>query len=56
MSSRFALNVSFFQILGGFAKVKLARHLLTAEKVAIKIMDKAALGVSQKLLESILKA
>ncbi|XP_069631886.1 maternal embryonic leucine zipper kinase isoform X2 [Haliaeetus albicilla] len=29
---------------GGFAKVKLARHLLTAEKVAIKIMDKAALG------------
>ncbi|KAM7076529.1 maternal embryonic leucine zipper kinase isoform 8-T12 [Ciconia maguari] len=29
---------------GGFAKVKLARHLLTGEKVAIKIMDKRALG------------
>ncbi|XP_054254333.1 maternal embryonic leucine zipper kinase, partial [Indicator indicator] len=29
---------------GGFAKVKLARHHLTGEKVAIKIMDKLALG------------
>ncbi|CAN0303986.1 unnamed protein product [Bubo scandiacus] len=29
---------------GGFGKVKLARHLLTGEKVAIKIMDKLALG------------
>ncbi|XP_061490669.1 maternal embryonic leucine zipper kinase isoform X2 [Rhineura floridana] len=29
---------------GGFAKVKLARHLLTGEQVAIKIMDKLALG------------
>ncbi|OXB62594.1 hypothetical protein ASZ78_009379, partial [Callipepla squamata] len=29
---------------GGFAKVKLGRHLLTGEKVAIKIMDKVALG------------
>uniref|UniRef100_A0A1B6KVM3 non-specific serine/threonine protein kinase n=1 Tax=Graphocephala atropunctata TaxID=36148 RepID=A0A1B6KVM3_9HEMI len=29
---------------GGFAKVKLARHLLTGEKVAIKIMDKDCLG------------
>ncbi|XP_068523950.1 maternal embryonic leucine zipper kinase isoform X4 [Anas acuta] len=29
---------------GGFAKVKLGRHLLTGEKVAIKIMDKLALG------------
>ncbi|KFO86830.1 Maternal embryonic leucine zipper kinase [Buceros rhinoceros silvestris] len=29
---------------GGFAKVKLARHRLTGEKVAIKIMDKLALG------------
>ncbi|XP_030114016.1 maternal embryonic leucine zipper kinase isoform X1 [Taeniopygia guttata] len=28
---------------GGFAKVKLARHRLTGEKVAIKIMDKLAL-------------
>ncbi|KAM4638952.1 maternal embryonic leucine zipper kinase isoform 5-T8 [Amazona ochrocephala] len=36
--------VSFFGILGGFAKVKLGRHLLTGEKVAIKIMDKLALG------------
>ncbi|NWQ98985.1 MELK kinase, partial [Burhinus bistriatus] len=29
---------------GGFAKVKLAQHRLTGEKVAIKIMDKLALG------------
>ncbi|XP_018407930.1 PREDICTED: maternal embryonic leucine zipper kinase [Nanorana parkeri] len=29
---------------GGFAKVKLATHLLTGEKVAIKIMDKDSLG------------
>ncbi|KAL3877262.1 hypothetical protein ACJMK2_034995 [Sinanodonta woodiana] len=29
---------------GGFAKVKLAYHALTAEKVAIKIMDKKGLG------------
>ena len=31
---------------GGFAKVKLAYHSLTGEKVAIKIMDKKSLGVS----------
>lgn len=36
-----------FLNLGGFAKVKLARHLLTGEKVAIKIMDKLALGVRE---------
>ena len=35
-----------FQFKGGFAKVKLAYHALTGEKVAIKIMDKRALGVS----------
>ncbi|XP_069123059.1 maternal embryonic leucine zipper kinase-like isoform X1 [Argopecten irradians] len=29
---------------GGFAKVKLAYHALTGEKVAIKIMDKKSLG------------
>ncbi|KAH0552300.1 maternal embryonic leucine zipper kinase-like [Cotesia glomerata] len=29
---------------GGFAKVKLGTHLATGEKVAIKIMEKAALG------------
>ena len=29
---------------GGFAKVKLATHLITGEKVAIKIMDKKQLG------------
>lgn len=31
---------------GGFGKVKLAIHLLTGEKVAIKIIDKKAIGVS----------
>jgi maternal embryonic leucine zipper kinase len=35
---------------GGFAKVKLAMHTLTGEKVAIKIMEKAQLGVSNLLL------
>ncbi|XP_071808435.1 maternal embryonic leucine zipper kinase-like isoform X2 [Asterias amurensis] len=29
---------------GGFAKVKLATHIVTGEKVAVKIMDKRALG------------
>ncbi|XP_032873763.1 maternal embryonic leucine zipper kinase [Amblyraja radiata] len=29
---------------GGFAKVKLACHMLTREKVAVKIMDKESLG------------
>ncbi|XP_033230072.1 maternal embryonic leucine zipper kinase-like isoform X2 [Belonocnema kinseyi] len=29
---------------GGFAKVKLATHIATGEKVAIKIMEKSALG------------
>ena len=29
---------------GGFAKVKLARHRMTGEKVAIKIMDKQHLA------------
>lgn len=32
---------------GGFAKVKLATHLLTGEKVAIKIMNKSLIGVSE---------
>jgi len=31
---------------GGFAKVKLATHIATGEKVAIKIMEKTTLGVS----------
>ena len=30
--------------LGGFAKVKLAYHIATGDPVAIKIMDKKALG------------
>jgi hypothetical protein len=39
-------NLKIFCIIsGGFAKVKLAYHALTGEKVAIKIMDKRALGV-----------
>lgn len=35
-----------WNIAGGFAKVKLGRHILTGEKVAIKIMEKKDLGVS----------
>lgn len=30
---------------GGFAKVKVATHILSGEKVAVKIMDKRQLGV-----------
>lgn len=32
---------------GGFGKVKLATHLLTSQNVAIKIIDKKAIGVSK---------
>lgn len=34
---------------GGFGKVKLATHVLTGESVAIKIVDKKAVGVSSSL-------
>ena len=30
--------------VGGFSKVKLARHIMTGKKVAIKVMDKKKLG------------
>ena len=39
---------------GGFAKVKRAIHLPTGEVVAVKIMDKAALGVSLLTLVMVL--
>jgi len=35
---------------GGFGKVKQATHLLTGEHVAIKIIDKAKLGVRDSFL------
>jgi serine/threonine protein kinase len=35
---------------GGFGKVKQAIHLLTGEHVAIKIIDKAKLGVRDSFL------
>lgn len=34
---------------GGFAKVKLATHIITGEKVAVKIISKDALVVSTTL-------
>ena len=40
-------NLTIFSSLvgtGGFAKVKAATHLVTGDKVAIKIMDKKQLG------------
>lgn len=49
-----AYLVIIFLPLGGFAKVKLACHILTGEMVAIKIMDKNALGVSLKLFKKYL--
>lgn len=42
-------STEIFCTLGGFAKVKLGRHILTGEKVAIKIMEKKTLGVSLSL-------
>ncbi len=33
---------------GGFGKVKVATHILTREKVAIKIIDKKSVGVSHR--------
>nr|XP_006813004.1 PREDICTED: maternal embryonic leucine zipper kinase-like [Saccoglossus kowalevskii] len=45
------------QILtGGFAKVKLAIHILTGEKVAIKIMDKRSLGDDLPRVKTEIKA
>lgn len=41
---------------GGFAKVKLATHILTGEKVAIKIMDKKALGDDLPRVKTEIKA
>lgn len=38
-------TASTIQLPGGFAKVKLAYHDLTGDKVAVKIMDKKLLGV-----------
>lgn len=52
---RYAVLKGFYELektigCGGFAKVKLAMHTLTGEKVAIKIMEKAHLGVSILML------
>lgn len=46
---RYSALKGFYEIektigCGGFAKVKLATHIATGEKVAIKIMEKAALN------------
>ncbi|XP_018909205.1 maternal embryonic leucine zipper kinase [Bemisia tabaci] len=41
---------------GGFGKVKLATHILTGEKVAIKIMEKACLGDDLPRIEQEIKA
>ncbi|GJQ79329.1 hypothetical protein Trydic_g16194 [Trypoxylus dichotomus] len=41
---------------GGFAKVKLATHVATGEKVAIKIMEKASLSVDLPRIKLELKA
>jgi serine/threonine protein kinase len=47
----YPILVGYYELLktignGGFGKVKQAIHLLTGEFVAIKIIDKAKLGVS----------
>ena len=40
------IQISFIDYIGGFAQVKIAKHRLTGEMVAIKVMNKVALGVS----------
>jgi serine/threonine protein kinase len=37
---------------GGFGKVKLAVHILTGEKVAIKIIDKKAVAVIKSIMHT----
>ncbi|XP_067838342.1 maternal embryonic leucine zipper kinase [Heptranchias perlo] len=41
---------------GGFAKVKLACHILTREKVAVKIMDKESLGTDLPRVQTEIEA
>ena len=41
----YMFTIHYLSLAGGFAKVKLAYHALTGDKVAIKIMDKKSLGV-----------
>ena len=41
----FSLLIPSYPNFAGFGKVKLATHLLTDTKVAIKIIDKRAIGV-----------
>uniref|UniRef100_A0A4W3I743 Maternal embryonic leucine zipper kinase n=1 Tax=Callorhinchus milii TaxID=7868 RepID=A0A4W3I743_CALMI len=41
---------------GGFAKVKLAHHILTREKVAVKIMDKESLGADLPRVQTEIEA
>lgn len=51
-SHGFALSPTKCDVFsGGFAKVKLGRHILTGEKVAIKIINKRELGVSSWTLQ-----
>lgn len=47
--SDFVSSVKPSVFSGGFAKVKLGRHIQTGEKVAIKIMNKKDLGVRGKI-------
>ncbi|EPB76582.1 kinase domain protein [Ancylostoma ceylanicum] len=44
MTADFSLFLELYDVILGFGKVKLATHLLTGLKVAIKIIDKKAIG------------
>lgn len=54
LNNNFSSNLNYMNDLyefhdelgsGGFGKVKLATHLLTRERVAVKIIDKKSIGV-----------
>uniref|UniRef100_A0A4W3HNL4 Maternal embryonic leucine zipper kinase n=1 Tax=Callorhinchus milii TaxID=7868 RepID=A0A4W3HNL4_CALMI len=52
----FCLKIMIYFPPGGFAKVKLAHHILTREKVAVKIMDKESLGADLPRVQTEIEA
>uniref|UniRef100_A0A4W3HL85 Maternal embryonic leucine zipper kinase n=1 Tax=Callorhinchus milii TaxID=7868 RepID=A0A4W3HL85_CALMI len=51
-----SISIMIYFPPGGFAKVKLAHHILTREKVAVKIMDKESLGADLPRVQTEIEA